>query len=77
MKYVPKRGAVDKIMQSSGVKNAIFNEASKISSRAGDGVEPRESKQRGKARPRAVALTTTGKAINKNRKHNTLLRSMR
>lgn len=77
MKYVPKRGAVAQIMQSSGVKNAVFNEASRIASKAGEGVEPRESKQRSKARPRAVALTTTAKAINRNRKNNTLVRSIR
>lgn len=77
MKYVPKRGAVNEIIQSSGVKNAIFNKASGIASRAGEGFEPRESKQRGKSRPRAVALTTTAKAINRNRKRNTLVRSIR
>ena len=77
MKYVPKRGAVAQILQSSGVKNAVFNEASRIATRAGEGFEPRESQQRGKARPRSVALTTTAKAINRNRKHNTLARSIR
>lgn len=75
--YIPKRGATSRIQRMPGVKNAIFNEASRIAGRAGDGFEPRESRMRGKARPRAVALTITGKAINKNRKHNTLLRSMR
>ena len=74
---MPKRGAAGKLQQLPGVKHAIFNQASAIAARAGEGFEPRESKQRGKARPRAVALTTTGKAINRNRKHNTLVRSIR
>ena len=77
MTYVPKRGALGKIQNLPGVRNAIFNQASAISSRAGEGVEPRQSSQRGRARPRAVALTTTAKAINHNRKHNTLVRSIR
>lgn len=77
MSFTPKRGALGKIQNLPGVQNAIFNQASAISSRAGEGVEPRKSTQRGRARPRAVALTTTQKAINRNRKHNTLARSIR
>lgn len=75
--YRPKRGAMDRIARLPDVKNAIFNEASRIAGRAGAGYEPRESKLRGKARPRAVALTTTNQAISDNRKHNTLVRSIR
>ena len=76
--FRPKPGAKQKFLQGPKVVNALKDQAFQIANRAGNGFDVRVSSERGpRARSRVVVLTTTAKAMAKNRKHNTLLRSLR
>lgn len=66
--------AFEEIRRARGVVADIDGRAARIAAAAGDGFEP--SSYEGKTRHRGSVITATAKAMAKNQKHNTLLRSI-
>ena len=64
----------EEIRRLPGTKAELKSRADSIAAQAGEGYEALEGE--GKTRSRASVVTTSMRAINDNRKNNTLLRSM-
>ena len=64
----------EEIRRLPAVKANLKSRADRIAAQAGEGYEAFEGE--GKTRSRASVVTTSVRAINHNRKHNTLLRNL-
>lgn len=64
----------EEIRRLPKTKSELKRRADHIASQAGEGYEALEGE--GKTRSRASVVTTSIRAINSNRKHNTLIKSM-